>query len=97
MLIVIGNARALPGRREDLVSAARAVVADTRVDDGCEAYGFYADLSDEDTILSLEIWRDQAALDAHMKHPHTHDFLARAGELVDGTPTMSFHEVPGSA
>jgi quinol monooxygenase YgiN len=94
VLIVIGNARALPGRREDLVSAARAAVAETRGDEGCEAYGFYADLTDENTILSLEIWRDQAALDAHMEHPHTQEFLVLAGELIDGTPTMSFHEVP---
>lgn len=73
MLIVIGSAHALPGRREDLVSAARAIVAETRDDEGCESYGFYADLADEDTILSLEIWRDQDALDAHMQHTHTQE------------------------
>ena len=27
-------------------------------------------------ILSVEVWRDQAALDAHMTHAHTADFLA---------------------
>ena len=93
MLIVIGSARALPGRRPDLVSAARAVTTQTRGDDGCESYGFYADLTDEDTILSVEVWRDQAALDAHMQHPHTQEFLAAAGALVDGTPTMRIHTV----
>lgn len=97
MLIVLGSARALPGRREDLVSAARAVIAETRGDEGCESYGFYADLMDEETILSVEVWRDQAALDAHLEHPHTREFLASAGGLVDGAPTMSFHEVVGGA
>ncbi|WP_328745599.1 antibiotic biosynthesis monooxygenase [Streptomyces sp. NBC_00285] len=93
MLIVIGSARALPGRRADLVSAARAVATQSRADEGCESYGFYADLTDDETILSVEIWRDQAALDAHMEHPHTQEFLAAAGSLVDGTPTMHFHTV----
>ncbi|WP_405652721.1 putative quinol monooxygenase [Streptomyces sp. NBC_00019] len=93
VLIVIGSARALPGRRADLVSAARAVATQSRADEGCESYGFYADLTDDETILSVEIWRDQAALDAHMEHPHTQEFLAAAGSLVDGTPTMRFHTV----
>jgi quinol monooxygenase YgiN len=93
VLIVIGSARALPGRRDDLVAAARAVVVQTRGDEGCESYGFYADLTDEDTILSVERWRDQAALDAHMDHPHTREFIASAVGLVDGTPTMSLHQI----
>lgn len=93
MLIVIGSARALPGRRADLVSSARTVATQSRTDEGCESYGFYADLTDDETILSVEIWRDQAALDAHMEHPHTQEFLAAAGSLVDGTPTMRFHTV----
>ncbi|MDX3862206.1 putative quinol monooxygenase [Streptomyces europaeiscabiei] len=93
MLIVIGSARALPGRRAALVSAARAVATQSRADEGCESYGFYADLTDDETILSVEIWRDQAALDAHMEHPHTQEFLAAAGSLVAGTPTMRFHTV----
>jgi quinol monooxygenase YgiN len=93
VLIVIGSARALPGRRTELVSAMRAVTSQTRGDQGCESYGFYADLADEDVILSVEVWRDQAALDAHMDHPHTQEFLAAAGPLIDGTPTMRFHTV----
>lgn len=97
MLIVVGSARALPGRREELVTAAREVTTATRDDEGCRSYGFYADLTDENTILSLEVWRDQAALDAHMAHPHTQDFLARVGGLLDGTPEMAFHQVPNQA
>lgn len=93
MLIVIGSARPLPGRRADLVSAARAVATQARGDEGCESYGFYADLTDEDTIVSVEVWRDQAALDAHMNHPHTQEFLASAGALIDGTPAMRIHTV----
>lgn len=93
MLIVIGSARALPGRREDLVAAARDVALATRGDEGCESYGFYADLTDEDTIVGVEIWRDQAALEAHMGHPHTQAFVARTADLLDGTPSMVFHQV----
>jgi quinol monooxygenase YgiN len=97
VLIVVGSAWALPGRRDELVAAAGEVTTATRGDEGCRSYGFYADLTDQDTILGLEIWRDQAALDAHMAHAHTQDFLARVSGLLDGTPEMAFHQVPDPA
>lgn len=94
MLIAIGSARALPGHRDHLITAAGEIVAGTLDDDGCQSYGFYADITDPETIVSVEIWRDQAALDAHMSHPHTQAFLAVAGEAVDGVPTVTIHHVP---
>ena len=94
MIIVIGSATAAPGKRDELVAAALEVTAATRGDDGCLSYGFAADLEDPDTITSVEVWRDQAALDAHMDHEHTQQFLARVGGLFAGEPQMQFHHVP---
>jgi quinol monooxygenase YgiN len=58
------------------------------------AYSFAADLEDPDRILSIEIWADRSALDAHMGHEHTAEFLRRVPGLLAGEPAMSLHEVP---
>ena len=97
MLIVLGSATAAPGHRRELVDAARAVTAATRADDGCLSYTFAADLGDPDVIVSVEVWRDQAALDAHMTHDHTRRFTSAVSGLVAGEPSMSFHTVPDPA
>jgi quinol monooxygenase YgiN len=94
MLIVIGDATAAPGRRQDLIAAAKAVAAATREDSGCLSYGFFADIENEKRIVSIEIWQDRAALDQHMQHNHTAEFLRVAPDLVAEEPTMTFHEVP---
>jgi quinol monooxygenase YgiN len=94
VLIVIGSAIAAPGRRDDLVTAARTVAATTRGDRGCLAYSFAADVEDENRILSIEVWADRAALDEHMTHGHTEDFLRVAPGLVSGEPAMAFYDVP---
>ncbi|MGY2002549.1 putative quinol monooxygenase [Blastococcus sp. SYSU DS1024] len=94
MLIVLSSAEAAPGRRDELVAAARAVAAATRADAGCVTYDFAVDLDDPDRVLGVEIWTDRAALDRHMAHEHTRDFLRRVPELVTGEPEMTFHDVP---
>jgi len=97
VLIVVGSATAAPGRRDELVTATREVAAATRTDQGCLAYSFAADVEDEDRILSIEIWADRAALDAHMAHGHTEAFLRVAPGLVAGDPVMSFYDVRDDA
>ena len=94
MLIVIGSATAAPGRRDELVAAAQVIASATRADAGCLAYSFSADVEDPDRILGIEIWADRAALDEHMGHPHTEEFLRIAPALVVGEPVMSFYDVP---
>ena len=94
MLIVIGSATAAPGRRDELVAAARAVTAATSGDRGCVTYSFSADLGTPDRIHSVEIWADRAALDEHLTHDHTQEFLRVAPGLVAGEPDLSFYDVP---
>lgn len=90
MLIVIGEATAASGRREEMVDAVAEMARGTRPDDGCQLYGFYADVTNPDVILSVEVWRDRAALDAHMGHVHTQTFLQTVPTLVAGQPAMHF-------
>jgi quinol monooxygenase YgiN len=90
MLIVIGKATSRSGRRQELLDAVAEMARVTRSDEGCELYGFYADVTDHDVILSVEVWHDQAALDAHMAHDHTRSFIQTVPELVAGTPVLSF-------
>ncbi|MGY1840166.1 MULTISPECIES: putative quinol monooxygenase [unclassified Modestobacter] len=76
MLVVHSSASAAPGRRDELVAAARAMAAQTRLDQGCLSYSFAADLDDANLVRGVEVWADAAALEAHMTHGHTRDFLA---------------------
>jgi len=87
MFLIHGTARALSARKSDLARAAHEMAEATRGDDGCLFYEFSASLTD-DTIIGTEIWRDQAALDAHMAHGHTAEFFAALEGVLDGEPVM---------
>lgn len=94
MLIVLGKAQTTAAHRTALFAAAQRVTEATRTDAGCISYGFYSDITDSGVVVSVEVWRDQAALDAHMDHPHTADFLRGIDGLRNGAPEMSIHHTP---
>lgn len=87
MLLITGSARPAPGMRDRLIAAVREISAATRSDAGCLNYTFAASL-DDDAIISVELWADRAALDAHMSHEHTRRFLAGLDGVLDAAPVM---------
>jgi len=92
MLLITGTARPAPGTRDRLVAAVRDVSDATQGETGCVLYQFAFSL-DGDAITSVELWRDQAALDAHMGHEHTQRFISSLDGLLDGVPVMEHTEI----
>jgi quinol monooxygenase YgiN len=73
MIILSGTIRFPADKLEAARPAMKAVVEASRQEDGCILYGFGQDVLDPALIRVSEVWRDQAALDAHWSAPH---FLA---------------------
>ena len=82
MLIVAGFVRLPAGQVPALLDAARAQADATRAEDGCLQYTYAEDVFEPGVIRVFELWRDQAALDAHFGAPHMKPWraaLAAAG------------------
>ena len=56
------------------LAAVIKMVRITREEDGCLEYSMARDLADPDTLILFERWRDQEALQDHMKTPHMAEF-----------------------
>ena len=69
-----GSARAFA---EEMVT--RGIVARVRAEEGNERYEYFFPMDDPETVLLIDRWRDQAALDAHHKSP----IMAEIAELRD--------------
>ena len=77
MIQINGTITLAPGTiadNPDTVEAIKAMVAASRAEDGCYTYTFAQDLSDPDTLIIYERWRDQEALAAHGKSAHMAEF-----------------------
>jgi quinol monooxygenase YgiN len=81
MIVVMGTIELAAGDIDRLAGDMAKQMAATQAEDGCEHYVFSRDVTNPDTLLISERWRDNDALTAHFKTPHMAEFnkvLSRA-------------------
>ena len=76
MLLIVGTIRLPPEKLQDARPFMRAMVENSRAEDGCLEYGYAEDVLDSGLIHVKEIWRDQAALDRHFASNHIANWRA---------------------
>jgi quinol monooxygenase YgiN len=64
-LVVTINAAS--GKGSELAQAFRKRCAEVAQEPGCEQFEVFQSILDPDKLALLELWKDQAALDAHAK------------------------------
>jgi quinol monooxygenase YgiN len=103
MILVIGRVRCAAEQRDELVSLCEKMQEESRREDGCVRYGFFAAVEDPLSFVAVEEWADRQALDRHFAQPHLHEFTRGLLALVSERPEVAIHEVadtkpfPGSA
>lgn len=70
----IGLAPGAVANNPEALEAIRTMVAKSRAEDGCIDYTFAQDLTDPDTLVVFERWRDREALAAHGASAHMAEF-----------------------
>ncbi len=79
-LHVVATIPAKSGSEGTVRDALQTLVDATRGEDGCLAYDLYESASAPGTFVTVERWRGQEDLDAHMTTPH----IATAFAAADG-------------
>lgn len=69
---------------EEVRAALATLVAATREEEGCLRYDAYESAAAPGTFVTVETWRAQADLDAHMGSAHVAAAFAVLGDNVDG-------------
>jgi len=96
MIVISGCFRFATEHRAAALAAALAMAAETRKEEGCITYGFFADVEDESSIRIFEEWQSQAHLDAHFQTAHMATFretLAGLGPVERNISRYVVHEV----
>jgi len=79
-LIIAGTVRVPPENLPALKSHQLAMLAASRAEDGCITYSYGEDVAEPGLIRVFEVWRDQAAVEAHFAAPHMAAWRAACAE-----------------
>lgn len=96
MLVIVATFRAKPGKREELLAEAKALIARTRLEAGCINFRLLEDPYETGSFLIFEEWADAAALAAHSTTPHVNKWKQKALELREGQPGITRYQTEKS-
>jgi quinol monooxygenase YgiN len=69
------------------------MLAASRAEDGCLVYSYGEDVAEPGLIRVFEVWRDQAALDAHARSAHMATWRAAGAELGLADRRLTLYDV----
>jgi quinol monooxygenase YgiN len=93
VLLVIGRVQCDPENRDELVALLRKMQDDSRREEGCLRYGFFAAVEDSLSFVAVEEWADREALDRHFAESHLQEFARRLLRIVSVPPEVAIHEI----
>jgi len=73
-------------QRDAYIEAVKWCIEESNKEEGCDIYDYYKSLTKDDTLLLLEIWKDQAASVAHRDLPH---FIQTQEKIKDMTASTA--------
>ncbi|MBC7723287.1 MAG: antibiotic biosynthesis monooxygenase [Burkholderiaceae bacterium] len=85
-LNVVAVLTAKPGSQDALRAALESLLEPTRAEEGCLHYELFTSLADPLSFVTIERWRGQADLDAHMASDHIARALGVAADLFAASP-----------
>jgi quinol monooxygenase YgiN len=70
MIYVLAHLTCRPGDHPELLTAAKAMIAKTRMEPGCVLYDLNISITDPQSMIFVEAWQSRAALAEHFETPH---------------------------
>ena len=87
-LPVVAIIKAKPEGVDVVRDALRKLVPPTRDETGCISYDLYESATEAGTFITVETWKAQSDLDAHMQSEHIAATFAAAGQALAGAPEI---------
>ncbi len=85
---VVAVLKAKAGSEAVVQEGLEALGASSREEEGCLSYELYVSTAEPGTFVTVEHWRSQADLDAHMASPHLAAAVGAAAEHFGEAPVI---------
>ncbi len=90
---VVATIKIQAGKNAEFEAVAKEMMAAVRANEpGNKAYSFCKSRTEETTYVVLELYADQAALEAHGKSDHFRTIGPKMGPFMAGRPEVAYYD-----
>ena len=91
-ILVVATLKIQDGKVDEAVDELTSVIEAMHDEEGCLSYVLHRDINDPSTLVFIERWASQDALNAHIQQPHMLKMVELAGALLAEPPQITFCE-----
>ncbi len=88
-IVLIARLKVKPEMVEETKSAALAIVAESRAEEGCINYDIHQAIDDETLFFWHETWQNKAAIDMHFEKPFFGEFFKTVERVAAEPPQIT--------
>jgi quinol monooxygenase YgiN len=92
-LLIAGTVRVPPENLEAFRPHMQRMLEASRAEDGCVTYSYALDVAEPGLVRVFEVWRDEAAFQAHTRTPHIAAWRAAGAQFGVSDRRLSLYEV----
>jgi quinol monooxygenase YgiN len=92
VIIVVGKVTVRPDAADRALEVSLEHVHRSRAEPGCLVHSVHRDVEDPNTLVFLEQWEDDTALQTHFAVPESLEFVTALSELAAKPPSMDLYE-----
>ena len=89
-VVVLATFKVQDGKVDEAIAALTPVIEQTHDEAGCLSYALHRDVNDPQTLVLIERWTSQVALESHFQQPYIATLGAVASELLAEPPSLHF-------
>ena len=93
MIIITSTVTVKAEHYDEAVAFSQRHVAASRLEDGCLSHRYFEDPENARTLVFLEYWKDQAAIDLHFAQSYSLEFADAFRSWCEGELGLDFHHV----
>jgi quinol monooxygenase YgiN len=72
---------------------AQTLIKETKKEEGCISYKLYEDINNPKVVTFVEEWKDQEAIDAHVKAPHFVEIVPKLRDLQESETEVNLYKL----
>ena len=93
MIIITSTVTIKAEHYDEAIAFSKRHVAASRLETGCLSHRYFKDPENAYTLVFLEYWSDQEAIDSHFAQPYSLEFAHVFRTWCEGDLGLEFHHV----